>query len=47
MIYVLLCFGLFALLTPSRRKSGKKQKERPWYDICCQDMIEYDIWEDD
>jgi len=47
MIYVLLCLGLFALLTPGRGKSGKKQKERPWYDIRFQDMIEYDIWEDD
>lgn len=48
MLETLIIVLIFLLLLPSKdRKAKKKKKSRPWYDISYDDMIMYDIFDDD
>ena len=38
---------VFVLLILFREKTKAKQQRRPWYDIRYDDIIEYDIFDDD
>ena len=48
MVYVFVIAFIILLLLPSKgRKSKEKQQSRPWYDISYDDIIKYDIFDDD
>ena len=48
MVYVFVIAFIILLLLPSRgRKTKEKQPSRPWYDISYDDIIKYDIFDDD
>ena len=43
---IILVFIILLLLAPKKRKPEKKQ-QRPWYDISYDDIMKYDIFDDD
>ena len=48
MVYVFVIAFIILLLLPSKgRKPKEKQPSRPWYDISYDDIIKYDIFDDD
>ena len=48
MVYVFVIAFIILLLLPSKgRKPKEKQQSRPWYDISYDDIIKYDIFDDD
>ncbi|MBR4473672.1 MAG: hypothetical protein IKS55_08540 [Oscillospiraceae bacterium] len=48
MLETLIIVLILLMLLPSKgRKAKKKKKSRPWYDISYDDMIMYDIFDDD
>ena len=46
MEYLIILAIVLALL-PKSRKTKKKNKARPWYDVSYEDMITYDLFDDD
>ena len=48
MVYVIVIALIILLLMPSKgHRSKEKQQARPWYDISYDDIIEYDMFDDD
>ena len=48
MVYVIVIALIIRLLFPSKgRRSKEKQQSRPWYDISYDDIIKYDMFDDD
>ena len=48
MVYVFGIAFIILLFLPSKgRKPKEKQQSRPWYDISYDDIIKYDIFDDD
>ena len=48
MLETLIIVLIILMLLPSKdHKSKKKKKSRPWYDISYDDLIMYDIFDDD
>ena len=43
---IILVFIILVLLASKKRKPEKKQ-QRPWYDISYDDIMKYDIFDDD
>ena len=44
---ILIILAIVLALLPKSRKTKKKNKARPWYDIRYNDMITYDIMDED
>ena len=48
MVYVFVIAFIILLLLPSKgRRPKEKQESRPWYDISYDDIIKYDIFEEE
>ena len=48
MVYVFVVAFIFLLLFPSKgHKPKEKQQSRHWYDISYDDIIKYDMFDDD
>ena len=49
MSYIIIALLLLGILSPKPgdQKRKRRQKKRPWYDISYEDIILYDLMDDD
>ena len=47
MVEAIILVFIILLLLPSKKRKPEKKQQRPWYDISYDDIMKYDIFDDD